>query len=86
MLTCDLNPNTIGRYGTTQPSDYPPYMHYKHTITAAVPEAQMWEKWLIDENANTTATSCRTLEVASSVSNDGRSQLVSVNATMKPAP
>jgi len=69
-------------YGTKKATDYPPYMHYKHNITAMVPEAKMWEEWRVDENPNTTATACRTLQAASSISNGGRSQLVSVNATI----
>ena len=66
-------------YGNTRPSDYPPYMHYRHTFTTPQPE-NFWHAWALDEGS--AVTNCSTTDIGSNVSSGGTMQLVAVNATM----
>ena len=44
-------------YGNRRASDYPPFMHYRHTLTAPTPET-FWHAWALDEGS--AATNCST--------------------------
>ena len=66
-------------YGMQRATDYPPYMHYTHTLRAPAHET-FWQGWGMDEG--NASTDCRTVRIDSSVSADGTTQTVAVNATM----
>lgn len=67
-------------YGMHQATDYPPFMHFHHELTANEPE-RFWRAWQMDEG-NTT-TSCRSVTMASTVTADNTRQTVEVNATIR---
>jgi hypothetical protein len=66
-------------YGLSKATDYPPYMHYRHTFTAPKQE-NFWQDWGMDEGNLT--NDCRTMSLSSAISPDGAKQEVSVNATI----
>ncbi len=66
-------------YGLSKATDYPPYMHYRHSFTAPTKQS-FWQEWGMDEGNLT--NQCRTMSLSSSVSPDGTKQSVSVNATV----
>ena len=67
-------------YGLSKATDYPPFMRYRHTMSASAAGADFWHPWGLDEGNN--ETSCRSVSLSSSVSDGERVQHVEVNATM----